>query len=317
MFSVLLGSAHHTMAYFYAPGTKANIKSHLRQWLHFCLRFDRAPFPATRDSLLAFAKLLSLTVSYGHIKNIFSSLKFTHHAIGETFPEHDFQVSTVLQSLKRELGNKPFQVLPITPEILVDLYTFIDIGKVNDLALWSAFLTAFYCLLRKSSVVPVSLAKFDPSKGLSRKKIKIVPSKNIALVYINFSKTIQFWTRDIVIPMVGHRIRALDPVFHLQRLFDTSDLPEHLPAFSYKETRIKTITYDTFTTRLKDLLTRAGYRAKDYAGHSFRYTCRMFCSCLMLNGRRGGASHLHKLGADSLTIQASGGNHCFLFLYNS
>ena len=103
----------------------------------------------------------------------------------------------------------------ITSKILIDLYTFIDIEKAEDLALWSAFLTAFYCLLRKLSVVPVSLAKFDPSKGLSRKKIKVVPEKNVVLVYINFSKTIQFGNRDLVIPMVANRIRAFDPVFHL------------------------------------------------------------------------------------------------------
>ena len=271
-FSALLESAHNTMAYFYAPGTKANVKSHLRQWLHFCLKFNKTPFPASRDSLLAFSKLLSLTVSYGHIKNIFSSLKFTHHALGEIFPEDDFQVSTVLQSLKRELSNKPFQVLPITPEILIDLYTFIDIEKPEDLALWSSFLTAFYCLLRKSSVVPVSMAKYDPSKGLSRKKIRILSEKNVALVYINFSKTIQFGTRDIVIPMLGHQIRALDPVFHLKKLFGASDISEDLPAFSWKQNTVKTITYDSFTTKLKYLLNRAGYRAKDYAGHSFRYT---------------------------------------------
>ena len=260
------------MAYYYAPGTKANIKSHIRQWFYFCLRFNQIPVPASRDSLLAFAKLLSITVSYGHIKNVFSSLKFLHIALEETFPEDDFQVTTVLHSLKRELGNKPFQVLPITPEILIDIYTFIDIERPADLALWTAFLTAFYCLLRKSSVAPINLSSFDPAKGLSRKKIRVLNDKNAALVYINFSKTIQFGTRDIVIPMVSHSIKALDPVFHLKKLFGTYQLPDNIPAFSWKENdSVKTVTYNSFTTRLRALLTRAGYRARDYAGHSFRY----------------------------------------------
>ena len=281
------------MGFYYAPGTKQNIKSHLRQWFRFCTRFKQIPAPASRDSLLAFSKLLALTSSYGHIKNIFSSLKFLHLALGKEFPEDDFQVTTVLHSLKRELGNKPYQVLPITPEILTDIYKFIDIEKPADLALWCSYLTAFYCLLRKSSAAPTSLAKFDTKKGLTRKKIKVLTDKNIALVLIDFSKTNQFGKREIIIPMVGNRVKALDPVFHLKKLFGSFSIAEDLPAFSWKEgNSLKTVTYTSFTTRLKTLLTRAGHRAKDYAGHSLR---------------RGGASHLHRLGADSLTIQASGG----------
>ena len=46
-----------------------------------------------------------------------------------------------------------------------------------------------------------------------------------------------------------------------------------------------------FTTRLKSLLTKAGYNADLYSGHSFR---------------RGGATFLHSVGGTSLMVQASG-----------
>ena len=85
--------------------------------------------------------------------------------------EEEFQVNTVLQSIKRKLANVPFQVLPITPQILKDLYNFIDVNVPADLALWSAFLLAFYCLFRKANVAPKNLQTFDPIKELSRKKL--------------------------------------------------------------------------------------------------------------------------------------------------
>ena len=92
--------------------------------------------------------------------------------------------------------------------------------------------------------------------------------------------------------MVGDSVAALDPVFHLSKLFSLCDLPDDLPAFSYmKRGRVMCVTYTKFTKDLRDLLDKAGFRSKSYSGHSFR---------------RGGATYLYRLGADPLLIQASG-----------
>ena len=116
--------------------------------------------------------------------------------------------------------------------------------------------------------------------------------KEIALVYLNWSKTNQFGNREMVIPMVADSIRALDPVWHLKLLFSSNILPDHLPASSFvKNGRIQTVTYDKFTRDLRNLLDRSGYRSKSYSGHSLR---------------RGGASYLYRLGADPLLIKAMG-----------
>ena len=97
--------------------------------------------------------------------------------------------------------------------------------------------------------------------------------------------------RTIVIPLVRHSVQALDPIYHLKKLFST-DLPEDKPAFSFVENgRIKCITYDLFTKKLKSLLQLAGYSPELYSGHSFR---------------RGGATLLFQLNCDPLIIQALG-----------
>ena len=140
--------------------------------------------------------------------------------------EEEFQVNTILQALKRKLAKVPFQVLPITPKILCDLYNFIDLNSPADLALWCSFLVAFYCLFRKANVAPKTLLSFNPTKDLSRQKFKILEN-DIILVYNNFSKTNQFMNRDAIIPLVNNSTLALDPNFHLKLLLSQTISPEN------------------------------------------------------------------------------------------
>ena len=181
-----------------------------------------------------------------------------HKALNQPFLEEEFQLNTILQALKRKIAKVPFQVMPITPKILCDLYNFVDVKNPADLALWCSFLVAFYCLFRKANVAPKSLATFNPIKELSHQKFAFLDN-DIILVYNNFSKTNQFMNRYAVIPLCKHEQKELDPVFHLSKLYTTS-IPPLYPAFSYAENgRIKCITYPQFTSRLKALLDLAGY----------------------------------------------------------
>ena len=291
-FTELSLEARIAQANTYAKGTRRNLRSALKTFALFCVKFGRPVCPTDRETLMSFAQLMSLSAGYGHIKNLFYAIKIMHKALDEPFPEHDYQVDTTLKAIKRLLAGTPYQTLPITPEILEKMYLFVDIEDPEQLATWCSYLTGFRCLLRKSNLVPDSMEKFQAGNGLSRSKIRVLPEKNVALVYLNWSKTNQFNNREIVIPMVRDSVAALDPVFHLSKLFTNCDLPDHLPAFSYiKRGRVMCVTYTKFTKDLRDLLDKAGFRSKSYSGHSFR---------------RGGATYLYRLGADPLLIQASG-----------
>ena len=87
-------------------------------------------------------------------------------------------------------------------------------------------------------------------KELSRQKFTILEN-DIILVYNNFSKTNQFMNRNSVIPLVKNSILALDPIFHLKKLFSNEISPEK-PAFSYYQGEtIQCITYDFSQRDLK------------------------------------------------------------------
>ena len=172
------------------------------------------------------------------------------------------------------------------------MYLFVDTSTPKGLTHWACFLTSFYCLLRKSSAVPTSLQKFNPTTGLSRMKINFSENGNVCLVLLNHSKTNQFGNQNMVIPMVSNHTMALCPVSHMKELINRFNLDANLPAFSFVEkNKVKCITYDGFTKELRRLLDAAGFKASSYSGHSFR---------------RGAATYLYSLGADPLLIQASG-----------
>ena len=289
---MLLDAAVATQQFRFAPGTAKNIKSHIRTFLIFCVNFSRQAVPADTDTLVAFSEMMSITVGYHHIKHIFSSIKLLHKIYNVDCLDYDFRVDIALQSLKRRLAKTPLRVLPMTPDILKSIYLFLDMTKPRDQALWASFLVAFFCMFRKKSLVPQTLQKFDPNLGLSRRKVALYQDQGIALVYANFSKTVQFCERDTVIPLLQIPGSNLCPIAALNNLFTHNVVSDDAPLFSYIESgQTKCITYTTFTTRLKHLLSLAGYCPDLYSGHSFR---------------RGGASFLFTLGADPITIKFSG-----------
>ena len=284
-----------TQGFKYTKESASNVISGIRQWLYFTIYFMIPILPAGVDSLVCFLELMSRSSGYQHLKHLLHSVKFLHQALDLPFPSESFQLDMTMQGMKRKLAKVPFQVLPITPQVLRDMYKHLDMRKKSDLALWCSFLVSFYALLRKKNVVPES-GLHDSFKVISRRHIRINMAKNVVLLYVGFSKTNQFGARDLVVPIPGNNDPALDPVRHLNALFSQVNVPDNAPAFSFGPNSC--VKYATFTSRLKTLLTKAGYPAGSYSGHSFR---------------RGGASFLHACGGTALMVQATGdwSSSCF------
>ena len=284
-----------TQGFRYAKNSARNVLSHIRTFLFFCRFYGLSALPASATTLMYFSELMALTVSYAHIKNLLSSVKFLHEAYNLKYPSNNFNLDTTLQGLKRKLAKTPNQVLPINPTILREIYVHLNMEKRQDLALWCSFLVAFFCLFRKKNVVPES-DKPDTEKTLRRKHIEVDLENNVVLIYCNFSKTNQFGASDLVIPVPGNEDPMLDLVKHLSKLFNIVQPDADAPAFSYGQNKF--ISYKLFTDRLKSLLALSGYNPALYSGHSFR---------------RGGASFLYQVGGSILQIMSSGdwSSSCF------
>ena len=223
--------------------------------------------PASEESLCWFMELMAVTSGYEHCKNTLGGIKYAHSALGFTFPSSSFSLDCTMQGLKRRLARTPFQVLPIDPKVLKLMYRNIDIQKNEDLALWCSFLVAFFCLFRKSNVVPKD-SNFDVSKILTRENIGLDEETKTVYIYCRFSKTNQFRKRDMVIPIPAINDPCLDLFRHLSLLMKRVPAPAHAPAFTYKKSRF--INYTQFTARLKTVLGKAGLNPDLFSGHSFR-----------------------------------------------
>ena len=140
--------------------------------------------PTSPESLCLFMELMSNTSTYGHCKNVLSSVKYVHTATGHQFPADNFGLDATLQGIKRRLKGTPQFVLPIDPVILRRMFTNIDITKPQDLSLWCSFLTAFYCLFRKANTVPKD-QNFDPDSVLTRGDVVIDEAGKNVLIYVN------------------------------------------------------------------------------------------------------------------------------------
>ena len=291
-----------TQSYRFAKNSARNMISNIRSYVFFITFFSLQLLPADPLHLCSFMELMALTSGYGHLKNVLASVKYLHEAYGHSFPSNNFSLDTTMQGLKRRLARTPFFVMPLTPRILSMMYRFLDMSKPEDLALWTSYLTAFYCLLRKANVVPES-AQFNPSQILTRGHIVLDRTNKIVYIHVSFTKTIQFCQRDLIIPVPSNANPSLDLYRHMELLLDSVDVPVTAPAFSYSQKHF--INYRQFTVRLKDLLSKCGLSPNLYSGHSFR---------------RGAASYLHQVGGSILQIQAAGDwtSQCFTrYLYLS
>ena len=192
-----------TQGYKYTKESAANTISAIRQWLFFANYFHLPVLPVSADSVVLFLEFMARSSGYGHLKHLVSSLRFLHQALDISFPEVSFQLDMTMQGLKRRLARVPFQVLPITPDILRNMFCLLDMRKMSDLALWCAYLISFYSLLRKSNAVPKS-AQFNPSQVLIRKNLSVDLPTNMVYLYLGFSKTNQFGAKDLVVPIPGN-----------------------------------------------------------------------------------------------------------------
>ena len=235
-----------------------------------------------------FMELMARTSGYGHCKNVLGGVKYLHASTGNIFPSDKFALDETLQGLKHRLKGTPRVALPIDPVILRRMYKHIDITKKSDLAMWSGYLTAFYCLFRKANVVPKN-SNFDPACILTRGDFEIDEAGHRVLMYVSFSKTNQFMKKSHVIPIPANSDPALDLFRHLKLLFSTVEASDNSPAFSYGKSKF--VDHTSYTVKLKQLLTKAGLDPSSFSGHSFR---------------RGGASYLYSIGGTTLMVQVLG-----------
>lgn len=106
---------------------------------------------------------------------------------------NEFWINLGLHGIARSHPHLVRQAEPITPEILLKMYSYVDMKNPVDTVYWCLFLFVFFLFARKSNLVPDSIKDLKNNNILLRRDVQILD--DILIVTMKWSKTIQFGQR--------------------------------------------------------------------------------------------------------------------------
>ena len=258
----------HAIATAFASGTVSNLKTHWKHYIMLCLLLGKDPYTVDINLICQYIIVLTQSLTaYQSLKNYISSLKlwFLVHSQDADFMDH-FKVRLCLQSAKRQLATVPHAKLPITVDILSQIYQHLDLTDPDDLVLWASFLICFWGMLRKASLVPQRVQDFNPAKHLSRGNI--VATDYGLLITLSHSKSNQYGEYTHQIPLTAIPGSPLDPQAAYLHMVQKLPASHCSPAFVFSDGTI--LTHSLFVKGLRSCLTKINLDPSQYAGHSFR-----------------------------------------------
>ena len=127
-----------------------------------------------------------------------------------------------IRSLRRILQHEVQHVKPVTISMLKSIAHLVNTNDQKQLAVWVSMLFGFFLFLRKSNLVPDTRIH-DERRQLSRKDLKL--DKNLLIVTIKWSKTIQFSQRKLQLPLLLDAHSTVCPIKWL--LIMLNKIPAH------------------------------------------------------------------------------------------
>ena len=158
-----------TQSKAYASGTLKNLVCQWRSFHRFAIKYNRFEWPVTPHNICLFAQFLAYSFhSAKAVRNYIYGVRKVHILFRVEPPSlADIEVHITLLGLNKTMLCPVKQAKPITPEIMLDMVTFLDLTKRSDLVFWSVVVVGFFSFFRKSNLIPDTKDSFDPTKQLS------------------------------------------------------------------------------------------------------------------------------------------------------
>ena len=116
----------------YAESTKRTYKTHRDTYLRFCLYFGLRPVPAETLTICRYAVFLSRTLKPSSIACYLNIIRIMHEESGLPNPmENNWFLDMVKRGIHRLHGTPPVQKLPITLDILKDIFHRLDMRLLS------------------------------------------------------------------------------------------------------------------------------------------------------------------------------------------
>ena len=180
-------------------------------------------------------------------------------------------VNFLKQASKRVLAKSPARKLPITVDIFLAIFKCLDFRLPLHVSMWAVFLVAFFSLLRKSNLVPTTLADVASNSATHLRICDVSFHQDHCVLHVYKTKTIQFRQRapQIVLPFIFHSV--LCPVSALKHHLANFTQNNRAPEFTiHTPVGFKPVTGHHFTKFLKSCIVNIGLDPTQYSHHSFR-----------------------------------------------
>jgi hypothetical protein len=256
-----------------AESTKAKYSQYEVYWVRFLLVFGLVWFVVqpTEAVVSLYVAFLARSASYGTVKNYLQGLQ--RFLLDRGWSGHFSEWRGLQQALVglRRRAKEVRRKLPITPFILLKVVQVLDFGSAVELMVFTAMLVAFGAFLRKANVCAASRSLSHVQRTLLRKDVVIDLQRYCLHVTLRFMKNAQFGDSAHTVVVAGQRGHPLDPVRWWCDYVAQVPAPAEAAAFGYMaDGRYTPMVHTEFVRWVKDLLSRAGFDAAQFAGHSFR-----------------------------------------------
>ena len=285
----LEGHLAETQKSAFAAGTLRNLMTQWRSFHRFCKRYNINQWPVSEHVMCLYAQFLAFSFHAAKsIRNYLYGIR-TLHFLAKVQPPNlkDPEVRLTLRGISKILAKPVKRAQPLTPDIMMDMFAYLDMSKHRDLVFWAIILTGFFGMLRKSNLIPDKVESFDPVRQLTRQHISF--EGDIAVIHVTWAKNIQCMERQMTIPVFKIPGSPLCPVSVLKALLNKKGKP-HYPLFGRKNRVV--FTYCQFQTRMRQLLKEAGYNQMAFSSHSMH---------------RGSVCFAHRVGVPEGLIKIHGG----------
>ena len=198
----------------FAPSTRLTYTSQRKLYFQFCLLAGLSPVPLSHSNACRYIAFLSQKLAFNCIKQYINVVRIMHLETGHDNPFHkSWHIDTLLKGAKRVLGVSQKQKLPITPDILHQLFLLVDFSAPLEVTFWASCLVAFFSFFRKSNLLVKNMESFNPRLHMCRRDATF--SLDGVTLAVRWSKTIQYRQRILHIPLP----RIQDSPYVLPRSF--------------------------------------------------------------------------------------------------
>ena len=256
-----------------AESTCIKYEQHEVYWVRFLLVFSLMAFLCvpTEGVLMLYVAWLARSVQYGGFRNYLKGPQRFLKARGWLGHMSDFwTLQQVLAGLRRR-AKEVVRKLRITPHVLSKVYGVLTTACDREVMIFTAMLIAFGAFLRKANVCAASESISHVQKSLLRSDVVVDMGHYCLQVTLRFRKNAQYGDAVHKVIVAGCPGHILDPVAWWCEYTRRVPAAESAAAFGYMEQgRYVPLVHSGFVHWVKLLITRAGFDAAGYSGHSFR-----------------------------------------------